>query len=63
MRKWMKKWQGLIIWVVAIAFVVGMIWWSVVEIRNPEVENYTIEQAVAYLVKDCLLYTSDAADE
>ncbi len=52
MRKWMKKWQGLIIWVVAIAFVVGMIWWSVAVIRNPEVENYTIEQAVAYLVKD-----------
>ncbi|PLV60089.1 peptidyl-prolyl cis-trans isomerase [Thermotoga sp. KOL6] len=54
MRRWMKKWQGVIIWVIAIAFVVGMIWWSVaINLRSGRSRaNYTIDQSLAYITKD-----------
>jgi len=54
MRKWMKKWQGLIIWVVAGFFVAGIAWWSIAAYMRssaPKVQ-YSLEDAVAYLTKD-----------
>lgn len=29
MRKWFKKWQNVIVWIIAIAFVAGIAWWAV----------------------------------
>ncbi|MGE0033149.1 MAG: peptidyl-prolyl cis-trans isomerase [Pseudothermotoga sp.] len=29
MRKWFKKWQNVIVWALAVAFVAGIAWWSV----------------------------------
>jgi len=54
MRKWMKKWQGVIIWTIAIAFVAGMIWWSVsINLRNTQNNvKYSLEQSLAYITKD-----------
>ncbi|MCD6550998.1 peptidyl-prolyl cis-trans isomerase [Thermotoga sp.] len=54
MRKWMKKWQGVIIWAIAIAFVAGMIWWSVsINLRStPRNVNYTLDQSLAYITKN-----------
>jgi len=54
MRKWMKKWQGVIIWAIAIAFVAGMIWWSVsINLRGTSRNvNYTLDQSLAYITKD-----------
>ncbi len=54
MRKWMKKWQGLIIWVVAGFFVAGIAWWSIASYMRsgtPKIQ-YSLEAAVAYLTKD-----------
>jgi len=34
MREWFKKWEKLIIWVVAVVFVGGIIWWSIAEYIN-----------------------------
>uniref|UniRef100_A0A832I6G1 peptidylprolyl isomerase n=1 Tax=Pseudothermotoga hypogea TaxID=57487 RepID=A0A832I6G1_9THEM len=29
MRKWFKKWQNVIVWALAVAFIAGIAWWSV----------------------------------
>ena len=31
MREWFSKWEKVIIWVVAVVFVGGIIWWSIAE--------------------------------
>ncbi len=60
-RNWMKKWQAVIFWAIAAAFVVGIGWWSAAfYIRNRRSSsnsqstnlNYLAEYATAYLVKD-----------
>jgi len=54
MRRWMKKWQGLIIWVVAGFFIAGIAWWSIAAYMRssaPKVQH-SLEDAVAYLTKD-----------
>ncbi len=55
-RKWMKKWQPVIFWAVAVFFVAGVIWWSVSLYiggrRRASQRTYTIEDAIAYLTKD-----------
>ena len=53
-RGWMIKWQAVIFWVVAIAFLVGVIWWSVglyISSRKKK-QNITIDATIAYLTKD-----------
>ena len=53
-RGWMKKWQAVIFWVIAIAFLVGVIWWSVglyVSSRKGK-QSSTIDTSIAYLTKD-----------
>ncbi|MCD6450543.1 MAG: peptidyl-prolyl cis-trans isomerase [Thermotogaceae bacterium] len=53
-RKWMKKWQVVIFWAIAIAFLAGVIWWSVglyVSSRRED-QSSTIDATVAYLTKD-----------
>jgi len=59
-RNWMKKWQVVIFWAIAAAFVVGIGWWSAAfYIRSRSARktvntnpNYLAEYSVAYLVKD-----------
>jgi hypothetical protein len=59
-RKWMKKWQVVIFWAIAAAFVVGIGWWSAAfyirskssssEANTPDLD-YLARYSVAYLVK------------
>ncbi len=59
-RKWMKKWQVVIFWAVAAAFVVGIGWWSAAyyvraksarsSATKPDLE-YLARYSTAYLVK------------
>ncbi|HOM54602.1 MAG TPA: hypothetical protein PKW46_03535, partial [Thermotogota bacterium] len=63
MREWFSKWEKVIIWVVAVVFVGGIIWWSIAEYigvsqsaqqRNAAVGTYTPnrDEALAVLTKD-----------
>lgn len=54
MRKWFEKAHGAIIWTIAIAFVAGIVVWSIssyVSSRKGSVK-YNLEDSVAYLTKD-----------
>ncbi len=53
-RKWMKKWQAVIFWAIALAFLGGVIWWSVglyVSSRR-RAQNISPAASVAYLTKE-----------
>jgi len=63
MREWFSKWEKVIIWVVAVVFVGGIIWWSIAEYigvsqsaqqSNAAVGTYTPnrDEALAVLTKD-----------
>jgi len=63
MRDWFKKWEKVIIWVVAVVFVGGIIWWSIAEYisigqstnqRSAADGTYTPsrDEALAVLTKD-----------
>ena len=63
MREWFLKWEKIIIWVVAVVFVGGIIWWSIAEYisvgqstnqRNATDGTYTPsrDEALAVLTKD-----------
>lgn len=53
-RKWMKKWQVVIFWAIAIAFLGGVIWWSVGLYVSSRRKGMRISPgvAVAYLTKE-----------
>jgi len=56
MRRWFKKWQTVIIWLVAGSFVVGVAWWSIGSYFGSRSANqntqYSIEQTAGYITKD-----------
>jgi len=56
MRRWFKKWQTVIIWLVAGSFVVGVAWWSIGSYFGARSANqntqYSIEQTAGYITKD-----------
>jgi len=63
MRKWFEKAHGAIIWTIAIAFVVGIVIWSVSSYvsgrSSSKTANYTLSDTVAYLTKDGTALNSD----
>jgi iron-sulfur cluster repair protein YtfE (RIC family) len=63
MRKWFEKAHGAIIWTIAIAFVLGIVLWSVLSYfsgkRSSEPASYTLSDTVAYLTKDGTALKSD----
>ncbi|ABR31226.1 hypothetical protein SU69_06980 [Thermosipho melanesiensis] len=61
MRKWFEKAHGAIIWTIAIAFVAGIVIWSLTSYfysRKSKVE-YSLDDTVAYLTKDGTALASD----
>lgn len=51
MRGWFKKWQNVIVWTLAIAFVAGIAWWSVAGYISGRSKVSTNEvEAVGYVV-------------
>ncbi|HDM70099.1 MAG TPA: hypothetical protein ENG58_01680 [Thermotogales bacterium] len=59
MRKFVKKWKGLIVWGIAIFFTFGIVWWSIamyMSYRRPSVKSNEYkpnpEDAVAILTKE-----------
>ncbi|QTA37348.1 peptidyl-prolyl cis-trans isomerase [Thermosipho ferrireducens] len=55
MRRWFEKTREVIIWAIAIAFVVGIALWSLTSYfygRKQGNVKYTVNDAVAYLTKD-----------
>lgn len=51
MREWFKKWQKVIVWIIAVSFIVGIAWWSVATYFSGRTSatNSSIEQAVGYI--------------
>jgi len=60
MRAWIKKWSGAIVWIIAIFFVLGIVWWSVAaymsarRVTGTTSTNYvpSPEDAAVLLTKD-----------
>ncbi|MFN4189485.1 MAG: peptidyl-prolyl cis-trans isomerase [Pseudothermotoga sp.] len=51
MREWFKRWQKVIVWIIAGSFIAGIAWWSVASYfsgRTPT-GNSSIDQAVGYI--------------
>ncbi|ANQ54285.1 hypothetical protein BG95_07640 [Thermosipho sp. 1063] len=61
MRKWFEKAHGVIIWTIAIAFVAGIVIWSLTSYfsaRKSKIE-YSLSDSVAFLTKDGTALNSD----
>jgi hypothetical protein len=51
MREWFKKWQKVIVWIIAVSFVAGIAWWSVASYLSGRQESskISLDQAIGYL--------------
>lgn len=64
MRRWFEKAHGAIIWTIAIAFVAGIVLWSVISYVSGRSSTggsfeYTLSDTVAFLTKDGTALSSD----
>jgi hypothetical protein len=51
MREWFKKWQNVIVWALAVAFIAGIAWWSVAGYISTRANSGKSEtEAVGYVV-------------
>ncbi|WP_041076481.1 peptidyl-prolyl cis-trans isomerase [Thermotoga caldifontis] len=51
MREWFKKWQNVIVWIIAASFIAGIAWWSVAEYISARSRSSEAEvEAVGYVV-------------
>jgi len=51
MREWFKKWQNVIVWALAVAFIAGIAWWSVAGYISTRANSSKSEtEAVGYVV-------------
>ncbi len=51
MREWFKKWQKVIVWIIAASFIAGIAWWSVASYVSARTSSggSSIDQAVGYI--------------
>lgn len=51
MREWFKKWQKVIVWIIAASFIAGIAWWSVASYLSTRTSSggSSIDQAVGYI--------------
>lgn len=51
MREWFKKWQKVIVWIIAVSFIAGIAWWSVASYfsARTSIGGSSIDQAVGYI--------------
>ncbi|MEJ5229072.1 MAG: hypothetical protein WHT65_03630, partial [Pseudothermotoga sp.] len=51
MREWFKKQQKIIVWILAVAFIAGIAWWSVASYLSsrPSTTQTSLDQAVGYI--------------